>query len=138
MKQAALFLPDFNVPYIENYYCYDYEAITEIFEIANQHLEEDLHKVKNAFDNKNIYELRDALHGIIPGFNSLGLLGIEEKVYDFYNLCNNTSEIEVLHFDFIQLWSQLEKASSLIKEQNKLFVFIAGSHHQQSLINRAS
>jgi hypothetical protein len=132
MKQAALFLPDFNVPYIENYYCNDYEAITEIFEIANLHLEEDLYKVKYAFDNKDIIELRDALHGIIPGFNSLGLLDIEEKVNDFYNLCNNTSMIEVLHCDFIKLWSQLEKATTLIKEQNKLFVCLSGSGYQQA------
>lgn len=120
MKQELEFLPSFDKEHLLTYYSNDIEAIKEMFMITNLTLEDDLHKVLNAVNDKDIEALRKAIHAIRPLFYVLGLPELETEIKNFYSLALGSETVDELTREFMLVWQKLLKGQELITEQYKL------------------
>lgn len=120
MKQEFEFLPGFDKEHLLTYYSNDMEAIKEMFMITNLTLEDDLHKVLNAVNDKDIEALRRAVHAIRPLFYVLGLPELEAEIKSFYALALGSDSVDALMKEFMHVWQKLLKGQDMINEQYKL------------------
>lgn len=120
MKQEFEFLPGFDKEHLLAYYSNDLEAIKEMFMITNLTLEDDLHKVINAVNDKDIEALRRAVHAIRPLFYVLGLPELETEIKNFYALTLDSETVDALTKEFMHAWQKLLKGQNMINEQYKL------------------
>jgi len=120
MKQEFEFLPSFDKEHLLTYYSNDIEAIKEMFMITNLTLEDDLHKVLNAVNDKDIEALRRAIHAIRPLFYVLGLPELEAEIKNFYSLTLESDNVDELTKEFMLVWQKLLRGQELINEQYKL------------------
>jgi hypothetical protein len=127
MNQPLPFLPAFNAPRVQRYFCNDFEAIKEMFKVTSDNLGYDLDRLAAAIHDNDIAGVQNAAHTILPIFNIIGLPAVEREVTGFHNLCIKAASTENLKEAFARLWPQLENARKLINEQCLLFEMQAAS-----------
>jgi hypothetical protein len=121
MNQSLPFLPAFNAPRVERYFCNDADSIKEMFKVTSDNLCHDLNKLNRAFQDNDITGIQAVIHTIMPIFNIIGLPAVEKEINSFHNLCIQTDSAESLTPAFSALWPKLESARVLIDKQCSLF-----------------
>jgi hypothetical protein len=121
MDQATMYLPGFDASHLATYFLNDHKIIAEIFLVSNETMPDDLDMLRNAFEAKDLYLIREAIHKIKPSYKFVGLLKLDKEVGQFYDLCLGATSVEELLVKYGELWPKLIQARELIGEQVKLF-----------------
>jgi hypothetical protein len=121
MNQSLPFLPAFNAPRVERYFCNDAEAIKEMFKVTSDNLCHDLNRLNSAFQENDITGIQTVIHTIMPIFNIIGLPAVEKEINNFHHLCMQADSAKGLTIAFCVLWPKLEGARVLIDKQCSLF-----------------
>lgn len=112
--------------YLYGLYADDYVYIEEVFGTTLQHFDADFERLKAAWEEGNLHDLKKAAHKLKPTFGFAGLTAVQEQLKQFEDLCQNSTSTAQLKSDYTRIVTTLAESKDLIaSEYQKLKVFNA-------------
>lgn len=95
----------------------DLVYVEEIFNTTNNQLKSDLGRVAEAYRDKNLSELKKAVHKIKPSFGFVGLLQAEEICKNFEDQCATVGSVSELEPAYIELINIINDGQRIIDQE---------------------
>jgi HPt (histidine-containing phosphotransfer) domain-containing protein len=99
-------------------YTDDFAYIEEIFATILQHFDADFSTVQLAFENKNMEDLKRAIHKIKPTFGYTGLLETQSMCKNFEDQCAGTASITDITEAYIHIKNELLEAKDILQNEH--------------------